>query len=151
MDNKDPLNNLIKYAQKDFKGTIQNPFEDFEAALEKSIKECGRSIEDQKLEAMSVLAEKKNDKSSERVSTSLAFASIAFSIMSNVWDDVTLFILGVALFIGTIVILSFNSQRKSSKIIAYYTIKLYCIEKQLKSVDNANCENVDKSKKVTSL
>ena len=82
MDNKDTLKNLIKYAQEDFKGTI-NTFEDFEVALEKHIKTCRRSIEDQKLEAISVLTEKKNDKSSERIAIGLAFGSIAFSIFSG--------------------------------------------------------------------
>ena len=83
VDNKDTLKNLIKYAQEDFKGTI-NTFEDFEVALEKHIKTCGRSVEDQKLEAMSVLAEKKKDNSSERIAIGLAFASMALSALTGI-------------------------------------------------------------------
>ena len=162
MDNKDTLNNLIKYAQKDFKGTIQNSFENFEAALEKSIKECGRSIEDQKLEAMSVLAGKKNDNSSERIAIGLAFASMALSALTGILQvseevitmqkaiQSILIILAVVLSIGAFVFLAFNALRRNDKIVAYYTIKLYCIERieaQTKIADNVCSEEIDKSEK----
>ena len=151
MDNKDTLKNLIKYAQEDFKGTI-NTFEDFEVALEKYIKTCGRSIEDQKLEAISVLSEKKNDKSSERIAIGLAFGSIAFSIFSNGLEKIALIIISAILIIGIVLFMAFRFQIKNSKIVTYYTIKLHCIERieaQAKSANNV-CSG-DGAKKATCL
>lgn len=149
MDNKSTLNNLIKCAQEDFKGTI-NTFEDFETALEKSIKECGRSIEDQKMEAKSILAEKKNNKSSERIAIGLAFGSIAFSIFSNGWEKVAFIIISAILIIGIVLFVAFKIQIKNNKVVSYYTIKLYCIERieaQTNSADNVSSRDVDKSEK----
>ena len=151
VDNKDTLKNLIKYAQEDFKGTI-NTFEDFEVALEKHIKTCGRSIEDQKLEAISVLTEKKNDKSSERIAIGLAFGSIAFSIFSNGLEKIALIIISAILIIGIVLFMAFRFQIKNSKIVTYYTIKLHCIERieaQVKSANNV-CSG-DGAKKATCL
>lgn len=137
---------LKRKLKGDFKKDCSNEFEKLKKEIIDKIKKSKRSVEDQKIEAIAKIEEKKNNQMLSTIATSLSFSGLAFSLISLIFQvvdkmpteqvvknlenkiDVLRILIIALIIIGVILFVVFGIQKSNYKTISYYTVKLYCIE-----------------------